>query len=229
MQIVVTGVSGGLGRAMALGFAKEGHTVVGCARNVEALKSLQEQLGTPHQCDVVDVSEGDQVQAWAEKVLNDFRTPDLLINCAAMINRNAPLWELSESDFSDIVDVNIKGVLHAIKHFVPTMKAQSAQGSGVIVNFSSYWGRSTSSDVAAYCATKWAIEGLSRGLADDLPSGMAAVALNPGVIHTEMLQLTFGDSASNYPKPDQWANAAVPFILGFGSADNGTSVTVPGF
>lgn len=229
MQIVVTGVSRGLGRAMALGFAREGHTVVGCARNVEALKSLQEQLGTPHRCDVVDVSDGDQVQAWAEKVLNDFRTPDLLINCAAMINRNAPLWELSESDFSDIVDVNIKGVFHTIKHFVPTMKAQSAQGSGVIVNFSSYWGRSTSSDVAAYCATKWAIEGLSRGLADDLPSGMAAVALNPGVIHTEMLQLTFGDSASNYPKPDQWANAAVPFILGFGSADNGTSVTVPGF
>lgn len=226
MQIVVTGVSRGLGRAMALGFAREGHTVVGCARNVEALKSLQEQLGTPHRCDVVDVSDGDQVQAWAANVLGEIGPPDLLINCAAMINRNAPLWELSESDFSDIVDVNIKGVFHTIKHFVPAMKQP---GRGVIVNFSSYWGRSTSSDVAAYCATKWAIEGLSRGLADDLPTGMASVALNPGVIHTEMLQLTFGNSAANYPKPDQWANAAVPFILGFGPADNGTSVTVPGF
>lgn len=226
MLVVVTGVSRGLGRAMALGFAAEGHTVVGCARSASALDGLQAELGAQYRFSVVDVSDGNQVQQWAEKTLTEVGAPDLLINCAAMINRNAPLWELSEQDFSDIVDANIKGVFHTIKHFVPAMKEQ---GRGVIVNFSSYWGRSTSSDVAAYCATKWAIEGLSRGLGDDLPSGMASVALNPGVIHTEMLQRTFGDSAANYPKPEQWATAAVPFILGFGPADNGTSVTVPGF
>lgn len=226
MLVVVTGVSRGLGRAMALGFAKEGNAVVGCARSAEALASLQDELGSPHRFDAVDVSDGKQVRTWAETVLDEIGTPGLLINCAAMINRNAPLWELSDSDFSDIVDVNIKGVFHTIKHFVPAMKQQNR---GVIVNFSSYWGRSTSSDVAAYCATKWAIEGLSRGLADDLPSGMASVALNPGVIHTEMLQTTFGDSAASYPNPEQWADASVPFILGFGPGDNGTSVTVPGF
>jgi len=222
MLIAITGVSRGLGRAMAKGFAAEGHTVAGCARNESALAELQDQLGSPHQFRAVDIVDANSVKAWATQV----GSPDVLVNCAAMINENKPLWELSEEEFSQIVDVNIKGTFHTIKHFVPAMKEQ---GSGVVVNFSSYWGRSTSSDVAAYCATKFAIEGLSSGLANDLPVGMASVALNPGVIHTEMLQQTFGDSAASYPKPDQWARASVPFILGLGPADNGTSVTVPGF
>jgi len=226
MLIAITGVSRGLGRAMAVGFASEGHTVVGCARNQDALASFQSELDSPHQFDAVDIADASQVHSWSEKVLSRVGAPDFLINCAAKINRNTPLWDLSEDEFSQIVDVNIKGVFHTIKHFVPAMKEQ---GSGVIVNFSSYWGRSTSSDVAAYCATKFAIEGLSRGLADDLPGGMASVAFNPGVIYTDMLQQTFGDSAASYPKPDQWAKASVPFILGLGADDNGASVTVPGF
>jgi NAD(P)-dependent dehydrogenase (short-subunit alcohol dehydrogenase family) len=211
---------------MAIGFAAQGHTVVGCARNAESLGSLQTELGSPHRFEAVDVANSNQVRQWAQGSAKELGPPDFLINCAALMNRNAPLWQLSEGEFSDLVDVNLKGVFHTIKHFVPAMQER---GSGVIVNFSSYWGRSTSSDVAAYCATKWAIEGLSRGLADDLPNGMASVAFNPGVIHTEMLQSCFGDSAASYPKPEQWANDAVPFILGLGAADNGASVTVPGF
>lgn len=226
MVIAITGVSRGLGRAMAIGFAAQGHTVVGCARNAESLGSLQTELGSPHRFEAVDVANSNQVRQWAQGSAKELGPPDFLINCAALMNRNAPLWQLSEGEFSDLVDVNLKGVFHTIKHFVPAMQER---GSGVIVNFSSYWGRSTSSDVAAYCATKWAIEGLSRGLADDLPNGMASVAFNPGVIHTEMLQSCFGDSAASYPKPEQWANDAVPFILGLGAADNGASVTVPGF
>ena len=226
MLFAITGVSRGLGRAMSEGFAKQGHTVVGCARSTEAISSLQSELGSPHRFDVVDVADANHVQRWAEQTLAESGPPDFLINCAAVMNENAPLWEMSEQDFSAIVDVNIKGVFHTIKHFVPAMKEL---GRGVIVNFSSYWGRSTSSDVAAYCSTKWAIEGLSRGLADDLPDGMASVAFNPGVIHTAMLQTCFGESAASYPGPDQWAKAAVPFILELSAANNGQSVTVPGY
>ena len=226
MLFAITGVSRGLGRAMSEGFAKQGHTVVGCARSSEAIASLQNELGSPHRFDVVDVADANHVQRWAEQTLAESGPPDFLINCAAVMNENAPLWEMSEQDFSAIVDVNIKGVFHTIKHFVPAMKEL---GRGVIVNFSSYWGRSTSSDVAAYCSTKWAIEGLSRGLADDLPDGMASVAFNPGVIHTEMLQTCFGDSAASYPGPEEWAKAAVPFILELSAVNNGQSVTVPGY
>jgi len=98
----------------------------------------------------------------------------------------------------------------------------------VIVNFSSGWGRSTDAEVAPYCATKWAIEGLTQALAQELPSGMAAVPLNPGIIATDMLQSCFGDSASRYPSPQTWAKKSVPFLLKISSADNGQPMTAPG-
>jgi NAD(P)-dependent dehydrogenase (short-subunit alcohol dehydrogenase family) len=98
----------------------------------------------------------------------------------------------------------------------------------VIVNFSSGWGRSTDAEVAPYCATKWAIEGLTQSLAQELPSGMAAVPLNPGIIDTDMLRSTFGGTASSsYPRPGEWAKAAVPFLLKLGPSDNGKQLTAP--
>ena len=97
----------------------------------------------------------------------------------------------------------------------------------MIVNFSSGWGRSTSPEVAPYCASKWAIEGLSQALAQELPPGLAAVALNPGIINTDMLQRCFGPGASAYPTADEWAKKAVPFLANLGASDNGRSLTAP--
>src|SRR4029079_2615042 len=94
----------------------------------------------------------------------------------AVINRSAPLWELSAEEFDQVTNVNINGVVNVIRHFAPAM---IRRGSGVIANFSSGWGHSTSPEVAPYCATKFAIEGLTQALAQDLPKGMAAVRLNP--------------------------------------------------
>src|SRR5436309_3318193 len=82
--------------------------------------------------------------------------------------------------------------------------ATVAKDSGVIVNFSFAWGRSTAAEVAPYCASKWAIEGLTQALAQELPPGMAAVPLNPGIIDTDMLRSTFGDDAGGYPSPQKW-------------------------
>jgi NAD(P)-dependent dehydrogenase (short-subunit alcohol dehydrogenase family) len=153
-----------------------------------------------------------------------YAAPNLLLNNAALINRNAPLWEVPAREFSDVIDVNIKGVASVIRHFVPAM---IKKGRGVIVNFSSGWGRSTDAEVAPYCATKWAIEGLTQSLAQELPPGMAAVPLNPGIINTAMLQSCFSDSASNYPTAEEWAKIAVPFLLKVNAADNGRQLTVP--
>ena len=112
-----------------------------------------------------------------------------------------------------------------IRHFLPAMLKRK---SGEVVNISSGWGRSTDAEVAPYCATKWAIEGLTQSLAQELPSGMAAVALNPGIINTDMLRSCFGGSASSYPSPQQWAKCAVPFLLSLGPKDNGKQLTAPG-
>ena len=101
------------------------------------------------------------------------------------------------------------------------------KGNSVVVNFSSGWGRSTSSHVAPYCASKYAIEGMTKALAQELPTGMAAVPLSPGVVNTEMLQSCFGESADQCPTAEEWAVTAVPYILGIGAGDNGESLTTP--
>jgi NAD(P)-dependent dehydrogenase (short-subunit alcohol dehydrogenase family) len=223
-RIVLTGVSRGLGLAMAAGFIDAGHTVFGCARDEHSLAQLRKRWPEPNRFARVDVADDSQVRGWVESSFEALGGVDLLINNAALMNRPAPLWEISSAEFSAIVAVNIKGVANVIRHFVPRMVAQ---GSGVIVNFSSGWGRSTSAEVAPYCATKWAIEGLSQALAQELPAGMASIALNPGIIDTEMLRQCWGDSAGSYPTADSWARRAVPFILKIGAKDNGSPLTVP--
>jgi NAD(P)-dependent dehydrogenase (short-subunit alcohol dehydrogenase family) len=100
-------------------------------------------------------------------------------------------------------------------------------GRGVIVNLSSGWGRSVSPEVAPYCASKFAVEGMTRALAAELPDGLAAIPLNPGVINTDMLQSCWGDDAAQYPSPKEWAERAVPFLLGLNRKDNGQSLSVP--
>ena len=222
--VLITGVSRGLGRAMAFKFAEIGHVVVGCGRSRKAIAGLQKELGAPHRFSVVDVTRDTQVSEWASEVIEAVGPPDLLLNNAAVINPVSPLWEIGCKDFDEVIDVNVKGVANVIRHFVPAMVERK---SGIIVNFSSGWGRETDPGVAPYCATKWAIEGLTRSLAQDLPKGMVAIPLNPGIIDTDMLRSCFGEEAGNYPTAEVWADTAVPFLLGLKASDSGKPLTVP--
>ena len=222
--IVITGVSRGLGQAMTEGFIQLGHTVLGCARSEAAVEKLKQQFGSPHDFTTLDVANEEQVKAWAKRLLSEYGSPDLLINNAAMINQLAPLWEIPSEDFSRLIDVNIKGVANVIRHFVPAM---IEKGSGIIVNLSSGWGRSTSPQVSSYCASKWAIEGMTRSLAQELPKGMAAIPLSPGIIHTDMLEVCYGEDAANYTSIKDWVEKAVPFLLQVSPEDNGMPLTVP--
>ena len=222
--ILITGVTRGLGRAMAEEFIRLGHTVVGCGRSAREINSLRKVHGEPHDFYPVDVSSDEAVKSWASLLLASHGPPDLVLNNAGAINRNAQLWDISAREFSEVVDTNVKGAANVIRHFVPAMVSQK---KGVIVNFSSGWGRSVDAEVAPYCASKWAVEGLTLALAEELPSGMAAVPLNPGIVNTDMLQSTFGGAAGKYPTPDEWARVAVPFLLKLGPDDNGRQLTVP--
>jgi len=222
--ILVTGATRGLGRAMADRFVEAGHTVIGCGRSADGVAELCGLYGAPNRFDVVDVADDRQVSAWAESILAEGDPPHLLINNAAVINPNAPLWEVAAAEFAVVVDVNIKGVANVVRHFAPAMIERRR---GVIVNFSSGWGRSVSADVAPYCASKWAVEGLTKALAAELPRGMAAIPLNPGIIDTDMLRSCFGASARSFPDADRWSRVAAPFLLSLDARHNGESVTVP--
>lgn len=223
LTIVITGCTRGCGRALVDRFVEAGHIVAGCGRSATLIEELNSRFPGSHRFDAVDVTDDAEVSRWSDEVISSLGPPDLLINNAAVINRSAPLWELSADEFDRVIDINIKGVANSIRQFVPAM---IAAGRGVIVNFSSGWGRSTAAEVAPYCATKFAIEGLSSALAKELPRGMAAVALNPGVINTEMLQSCMGEGAKYSPSPDEWSQTAAPFILKLSARDNGTSLSV---
>ncbi len=222
--VLITGATHGLGLAMALQFIRLGHTVLGCGRSKKQVDQLRRQHSAPHDFYTVDVASDDEVKSWASVLLAAHDPPDLLLNNAGVIHPNAPLWEVSPQQFSQVIDVNLKGVANVIRHFVPAMLRRKR---GVIVNFSSGWGRSTEPEVAPYCASKWAVEGLTLAFAQELPSGMAAASLNPGIVNTRMLQGCFGKSAGNYPSPDDWALKAVPFLLKVGPDDNGKQLELP--
>lgn len=195
--------------------------MIGCARSQSAIQELQEKYGKPHSFTVVDVADEAQVKTWSNLFVNS--PPDLLINNAALVNHPAPLWEVPSEEFSQLIDVNIKGVANVIRHVLPSMIKRS---SGIIVNISSGWGRSTSADVAPYCASKWAIEGLTQALAQELPSGMAAIPVNPGIINTDMLKICFADEAELYTPLETWVEKAVPFLLKLSPRDNGKSLSI---
>lgn len=195
--------------------------MIGCARSQSAIQELQEKYGKPHSFTVVDVADEAQVKTWSNLFINS--PPDLLINNAALVNHPAPLWEVPSEEFSQLIDVNIKGVANVIRHVLPSMIKRS---SGIIVNISSGWGRSTSPDVAPYCASKWAIEGLTQALAQELPSGMAAIPVNPGIINTDMLKICFADEAELYTPLETWVEKAVPFLLKLSPRDNGKSLSI---
>lgn len=221
--IVLTGVTRGLGRALVDRFVEAGHRVVGCGRSEERLAELGRRHPDAGSFARVDVADEAAVDAWARSVLASAGAPDLLINNAALINRPAPLWEVTASELDELLRVNVAGTANVVRAFVPAM---IAAGRGVVVNVSSGWGRSTSPEVGPYCTTKWAIEGFTSALAQELPRGLAAVALNPGIVDTDMLRACWGDEAGAYETPEAWSEGAATFLLGLGPRDNGRSLTV---
>jgi len=225
MKILITGVSRGLGRALAEFYIAAGHTVFGCGRSGSEIFELR--MAYPdHHFAVVDIALDNKVALWAADVLGSHGAPDLLINNAGGMCRTAPLWEHSDEEFTRLLDANVRGVANITRHFVPAMVERK---SGIIVNFSSGRGRTVAAGVAPYCATKWAIEGLTRAMAEELPEGMAAVTLNPGIIDTAMLRSRWGERAGEYQSPAEWAKTAAPFILQISAKDNGQPLIMPGF
>jgi NAD(P)-dependent dehydrogenase (short-subunit alcohol dehydrogenase family) len=223
--VVITGVTQGLGRSMMDRFDHLGWTISGCGRSDAGMAKLREQFDRRHMLETADVTDEQAVMKWAEDTLQRFGPPDLLINNASAVNRNAPIWNISNQEFAQVMRVNVEGAVNVIRAFVPAMMRD---GKGIIINISSSWGRAGEAGLAPYCASKFAIEGLTQSMALELPSSMAAVALDPGGgIRTAMLQTCGPQYLADSPTPQEWSQIAVPYILSLTSEDNGKSLTCP--
>src|SRR5580698_6652394 len=132
LLVVITGVTRGLGRAMVDEFVRLGHTVLGCARTRSEIEELA-GLYPGNDFQSVDVALDAEVKAWAEGLLEKHGPPDLVLNNAAVINLKASLWSVRDREFSEEIDINIKGVVNVVRHFAPSMINRRR---GLFVNFS---------------------------------------------------------------------------------------------
>lgn len=223
--VLLTGCTRGLGRAMVPEFISRGWTLAGCGRDPAQVAELQDACGATHHFAVCDVRHDSEAAAFCQKVIQTCGVPDLVLNNAAIVNANAPVWEVGAEEFDRVIDINIKGPANVMRHLLPAMLQR---GRGVVVNFSSGWGRCTAPEVAPYCATKYAIEGLSQAAAQETGGKVAIIPLNPGIIDTDMLRSCFGAEAAGFPDATAWARRAVPFLIKLGPKDNGQPLSVPG-
>ncbi len=187
-RAVVTGASRGIGRAIARAYAQAGARVAGCARGVQAGSFLEdltiEQRG---RCLFIacDVRLAQDVARLREQVDAGLGTPDIVVNNAGMVVRQAAVT-IAEETWNDVLASNLTGTFLVTRAFLPAMQAQR---QGRIVNLSSIAGRTGTAMLSAYCAAKHGVVGLTRALAEELrPHGIAVNAICPGSVDTEMLR-----------------------------------------
>lgn len=224
-SVIITGVTQGLGRAMVDRFDELGWNIYGCGRSKDKIEELKKQYSKIHDFQVIDVSDSQQVNNWANYILNRHTAPDMIINNASIVNQNAQLWKITAQEFENVMNVNVNGVVNVIRAFVPTMVARK---EGIIINMSSSWGREGEAELAPYCASKFAIEGITKSMALELPHGMAVVALDPGgSISTPMLKSCAPQYINESPTPETWSHKATQYILNITIDKNRDSLTCP--
>ncbi len=182
---LVTGAGHGFGRAIAMAFAQRGARVFACDVNAAALEETRAALGEAGETAVVDVTEREQVRAWADSAVEGTGRVDILVNNAGGVlgQTGRPLEEVSPHDWNAIVAVNLSGAFWCSQSVAPAMKEA---GWGRIVNISSGAGLSVSlTGIQAYASAKAGQIGLTRQLAHELgPFGITVNNVAPGFVRS---------------------------------------------
>jgi len=183
---IVTGGARGIGREIAVLFAREGADIALCDVNAEVLGMTQkeiEALGRRAVTGVVDVTKSDQVESFVQKTLDKFSKIDILVNNAG-ITKDGLLVRMSESDWDAVIAVNLKGAFNCTK---AVSKIMMKQRDGRIVNMASIIGIMGNAGQANYAASKGGLIALTKTVAKELASrNIRANAIAPGFIQTEM-------------------------------------------
>ena len=183
-SVVVTGASSGIGRATALAFGSAGARVALMARRRHELEALAAEMDTDVAVLPTDVTDRRAVRAAFDAVVAHFGRVDIVVNNAGIL-RPSPVLEIDPADLEAMLRVNLFGALYVMQEAVRPMQAQ---GDGVVVNVASLGGRRGVSPIGGYCATKFALVGLTEALREELHGSNVHVALvEPGVVETPMV------------------------------------------
>lgn len=182
----VTGAGKGLGRAMATALAAAGATVAVTSRTAADLESLAKELGADHRVLVLpgSVADGAAVDGMVERVVEAYGRLDVLVNCAGISPTFKRTEQVTDDEWSEVLDVNLDGAFHCCR---AAGRRMLEAGSGSIVNISSVHGAAGFPRIAAYAASKGALEALTRVLAVEWADrGVRVNALAPGYFDTDM-------------------------------------------
>jgi NADP-dependent 3-hydroxy acid dehydrogenase YdfG len=178
--VLITGASSGIGEATAKHLAKVGAKVVLGARRTDRLETLRKEIeaeGGSVRYRGLDVTSLEDVQEFVQFAVSEFGKVDVIVNNAGVMPLS-PLAALKVDEWNQMIDVNIRGVLHGIAATLPLMEAQ---GHGQIINVSSIGGHTSWPAAAVYCGTKFAVVGISEGLRQETTKVRVTV-VSPGVV-----------------------------------------------
>lgn len=184
---LVTGASSGIGRATALALSRAGAKVAAGARRTDKLESLRQEIEKASGEVIVqklDVTKKDECDSFVSSAISRWGSVDILVNNAGLMPLSF-FKNLKVSDWDQMIDVNVKGVIYCTAAVIPHMLAKK---SGHIVNMSSIAGRVVFPSGTVYCATKHAVTAFSEGLRQEFGarSNIRVTCIEPGVVDTEL-------------------------------------------
>ncbi len=198
---VVTGASRGIGRAVALGFIKEGYTVWAMARSAEALEGLRREAGEALRPVTLDVTDEAALVAACRTVLQA-GTPRVLVNNAG-ISISAPLTKTRTEDMARLMAINVTAPYLFCRELIPAM---ATAGGGRVINIGSVASVRGVPYTSAYCASKHALLGITRSLAVEYArKGVTVNQVNPGWVDTDMLSQAVGTISKTTGRSEQQA------------------------
>lgn len=213
-----------MGRALALRFASEGASVAICSRNQSEIDAVKEEiLATNHDTQVLakecDIANPDQVSEFVRTVVDRFGGIDILVNNAGMLGPRVPVAEYPRQEWEWVVQTNLNGTFYMTNMVVPVMIKQK---SGAIMNVTSSVGKAGRAKWGAYAVTKFAIEGLTQVLAEELkPHNITVNSVNPGSLATEMRRQAYpNENQAMLRKPDE-----VTEVFVYLASYHGTGIT----